>query len=279
MKRRFHLPMTPARPVFFISDHTGITAEIIGKSLLSQFPGEAFAPVSLPFVDSLEKVNLAAQQVRDAWRVSNIKPMVFSTLTDPGARAALDACGALVMDIYGHFLGLMIGEIGYLPQPLRGQFHGMADPNSYRSRIDAVNFALAADDGLGPEKYDRADVILVGVSRSGKTPTSLYLAMQYSLCVANYPLTPENFEQPGLPKSLQAYRGKLRGLTLAPERLAQIRSERRPNSSYAALETCRQEVRQAELLMQSEGIPVVDSSHRSVEEIAALIKHSLKNLG
>jgi regulator of PEP synthase PpsR (kinase-PPPase family) len=134
-----------------------------------------------------------------------------------------------------------------------------------------VNFALAADDGLGLEKYERADLILVGVSRSGKTPTSLYMAMQYGLCVANYPLTPENFEQPGLPKILQPYRAKLRGLTLSPERLAQIRSERRPNSKYAAMETCKQELKQAEL----EGIPVVDSSHRSVEEISALIKHSL----
>jgi hypothetical protein len=267
--------MTPARSVFFISDHTGITAEIIGKSLLSQFPDEAFASVSLPFVDTLEKANFAAQQVREAWRQSSLRPFVFSTLTDPGARAALDACGALVMDIYGHFLGMMVGEIGYPPEPLRGRFHGMADPNSYRSRIDAVNFALAADDGLGLEKYDRADVILVGVSRSGKTPTSLYMAMQYGLCVANYPLTPENFEQAGLPKSLEPHRAKLRGLTLAPERLAQIRAERRRNSPYAALETCRDELRQAEALMRAEGIPVVDSTHRSVEEIAALIKHSL----
>lgn len=267
--------MTPARPVYFISDHTGITAEIIGKSLLSQFPDEAFASVSLPFVDSLEKVNFAAQQIRDSWRDSSLKPLVFSTLTDPRARAALDACGALVMDIYGHFLGMMVGEIGYPPEPLRGRFHGMADPGSYRSRIDAVNFSLAADDGLGVEKYDRADVILVGVSRSGKTPTSLYMAMQYGLCVANYPLTPENFEHPGLPASLRPHRAKLRGLTLAPERLAQIRAERRANSPYASLATCREEVRLAERLMREENIPVVDSSHRSVEEIAALIKQSL----
>jgi len=272
--------MTPARPVYFISDHTGITAEIIGKSLLSQFPDEAFATVSLPFVDSLEKVNLAAQQVSAALKLSNVKPFVFSTLTDPAARAALDACGGLVMDIYGHFLNMMVGEIGYPPEPLRGRFHGMSDDNSYRTRIDAVNFALAADDGLGPERYQHADLILVGVSRSGKTPTSLYMAMQYGLCVANYPLTPENFDGSAgsplvLPKSLQPYRSKLRGLTLAPERLAQIRSERRPNSQYAALETCKQELKQAEMLMRSERIPIVDSSHRSVEEISALIKHSL----
>ncbi len=267
--------MTPARPVFFVSDHTGITAEIIGKSLLSQFPDEAFAPTSLPFVDSLEKANIAAQQIQEAWKNTSLKPFVYSTLTDPGARAALGACGALVMDIYGHFLGMMVGEIGYPPEPLRGRFHGMGDQSDYSTRINAVNFALAADDGLSIEKYDRADVILVGVSRSGKTPTSLYMAMQYGLRVANYPLTPENFEQSGLPRSLLPYLTKLRGLTLAPERLEQIRSERRPNSVYSSLETCRTELNLAERMMSEAGIPIVDSSARSVEEIASLIKQSL----
>lgn len=231
---------------------------------------------SLPFVDSMEKVNSAAQQICKAWKDTSLKPFVFSTMTDPRARAALDSCGALIMDIYGHFLGMMIGEIGYPPQPLRGRFHGMNDQNNtYSSRIDAVNFALAADDGLSTGTYDHADLILVGVSRSGKTPTSLYMAMQYGLKVANYPLTPENFEQPGLPRSLLPYRDKLRGLTLAPERLVSIRSERRPNSHYASLDNCRHELQLAEAMMRAEGIPVIDSSHRSVEEIAALIKHSL----
>jgi len=271
--------MTPARPVFFVSDHTGITAEIIGKSLLSQFPDEAFAPVSLPFIDNMEKANIAAQQIREAWKNTSLKPLVYSTLTDPGARAALGACGALVMDIYGHFLGMMVGEIGYPPEPLRGRFHGMGDQSDYYTRINAVNFALAADDGLSIEKYDRADVILVGVSRSGKTPTSLYMAMQYGLRVANYPLTPENFEQPGLPNSLLPYLAKLRGLTLTPERLEQIRSERRPNSPYSSLETCRTELNLAEKMMNNAGILTVDSSARSVEEIASLIKQSLPAKG
>lgn len=267
--------MTPARPVFFVSDHTGITAEIIGKSLLSQFPDEAFAQASLPFVDSVEKADIAAQQVREAWKNTGIRPLVYSTLTDPAARAALAACGALVMDIYGQFLGMMAAEIGYPPEPLRGRFHGMGDNSDYHMRINAVNFALAADDGLSVEKYDRADVILVGVSRSGKTPTSLYLAMQFGLNVANYPLTPENFEQPGLPQSLLPYQDKLRGLTLVPERLAQIRAERLPNSVYSSLETCRRELDMAEKMMGDAGIPIVDSTARSVEEIATLIKQSL----
>lgn len=267
--------MSPARPVFFISDHTGITAEIIGKSLLSQFPGQTFHMVNLPFIDSLEKTRAAAMQIQAAGLETGIRPLVFSTLTDPDARAVFKDCKALVMDIYGHFLGMMVEELGMAPQPKRGRAHGMKDFGTYHSRIDAVNFTLDADDGLSLGKYAIADLILVGVSRSGKTPTSLYMAMQYGLRVANYPLTPEDFEQPGLPRTLEAHLHKLWGLTLAPERLAQIREERRPNSPYAALATCRSELLEAEKRMRAAGIPIIDSTHRSVEEIAAQIKQSL----
>lgn len=267
--------MSPTRPVFIISDHTGITAEIIGKSLLSQFPGEAFATESVPFVDTLDKAEDAARRIRDAWKVSSLKPLVFSTMTDPAARAILDASGAVVMDVYGHFLGLMIGELGRPAVPVKGQSHSASDTDAYHGRIDAVNFSLAADDGLSTQKYQLADLILVGVSRCGKTPTSLYMAMQYGLKVANYPLTPENFEQLGLPEVLKPYLGKLRGLTLKPERLAEIRSERRPNSRYAALDTCKQELEAAWQMLSNAGIPILDSSTRSIEEIAALLRQSL----
>ncbi|MEW5769879.1 MAG: pyruvate, water dikinase regulatory protein [Pseudomonadota bacterium] len=267
--------MTPARPVFFISDHTGITAEVIGKSLLSQFPGQHFHLINIPFIDSLEKTEAAVRQIEAAWQQGGVRPIVFSTLTDPAARAIFQDCKALVMDIYGQFLGMMVGELGIQPLPKRGRAHGMKDFGTYHSRIDAVNFTLDADDGLSMGKYAAADLILVGVSRSGKTPTSLYMAMQYGLRVANYPLTPEDFEQPGLPARLVPHLDKLWGLTLTPERLAQIRAERRPNSPYAAIETCRAELREAETRMRAAGIPVVDSTHRSVEEIAALIKQSL----
>jgi [pyruvate, water dikinase]-phosphate phosphotransferase / [pyruvate, water dikinase] kinase len=267
--------MSPARPVFFISDHTGITAEIIGKSLLSQFPGQTFHMVNLPFIDSLEKTQAAARQIQAAGLETGIRPLVFSTLTDPDARGVFKDCKALVMDIYGHFLGMMVEELKITPQPKRGRAHGMKDFGTYHSRIDAVNFTLDADDGLSMAKYAGADLILVGVSRSGKTPTSLYMAMQYGLRVANYPLTPEDFEQPGLPRALQAHIPKLWGLTLTPERLAQIREERRPNSPYSALATCKSELLEAEKRMRAAGIPIIDSTHRSVEEIAAQIKQSL----
>jgi hypothetical protein len=267
--------MSPARPVFIVSDHTGITAEIIGKSLLSQFPGEAFAIESVPFVDSLDKVKDVTARIVAAWKSASLKPLVFSTMTDVESRATLEATGAVIMDVYGQFLGMMIGELGRSAVPVKGQSHSASDAGAYHDRIDAVNFSLSADDGLSPQKYALADLILVGVSRSGKTPTSLYMAMQYGLKVANYPLTPENFEQTGLPNSLQPFMGKLRGLTLKPERLAQIRSERRPNSQYASLGNCREEVVAAEKMMVEAGIPILDSSSRSIEEIAALLRQSL----
>lgn len=268
--------MTAARPVFFVSDHTGITAEIIGKSLLSQYPGEAFACSSLPFVDDEEKAREAVARIREAGQISGLRPLVFSTLTDAGLRALFDASGALFMDVYAHFAGMLSAELGRQPVALRGRLHGMNDTAAYRARIDALNYTLSADDGLNVDKYARADLILVGVSRCGKTPTALYMAMQYGLHVANYPLTPENFERPGLPAALVPHRARLRGLTLSAARLAQIRAERRPGSRYASLKTCREELRAAEALMRAEGIACIDATHRSVEEIAALLKLSIQ---
>ena len=267
--------MPPHRQVFLISDHTGITAEVLGKSLLSQFPGHGFHLVPLPFVDTLEKCRTAAGRINRAWQESGLRPLVFSTLTDPEARAVIMDSPALVMDIFGDFLGLMAAELASQPEPMRGRAHGMKDIGAYHARMDAVNFTLDADDGMAAQKYAMADLILVGVSRSGKTPTALYMAMQYGLRVANYPLTPEDLQEPGLPKLLLPHLGKLRGLTLAPERLTQVREERRPGSAYAALETCRSELAAAEARMRGAGVAVVDSTHRSVEEIAALIKQTL----
>ncbi len=267
--------MTPSRPVFFLSDHTGLTAEVLGKSLLSQFSGQHFQMHNLPFIDSLDKMQAAVHQIHASARETGLHPLVVATLTEPAARDLLQGCDALVMDIYGYFLGMLEQELKVPPKPKRGRAHGMQDYDTYHARMDAVNFTLDADDGLSPGKFAAADLILVGVSRSGKTPTSLYMAMQYGLRVANYPLTPDDFERPGLPPVLRPYLSKLWGLTLAPERLAQIREERRPGSLYATLETCRLELHEAAVRLHEAGVPVVDSSHRSVEEIAALIKQSL----
>lgn len=265
--------MPAAREVFFVSDHTGVSAEIIGRGLLSQFPGETFAAVTLPFLDSADKVRAACARIRAA-SATGLRPLVFATLTDAAARAALADSGACVLDVYARFLGQLEAELGRHAEPRLGQTHGMRDAHAYHARIDAVNFALAADDGLGIDRYARAELILVGVSRSGKTPVSLYLAMQHGLFVANDPLTVEDLGGARLPQRLTAHRAKLRALTLAPERLAAIRAQRRPGSAYASADTCRRELAAAEAMFQAEAIPVIDTTARSVEEIAALLRRT-----
>lgn len=253
--------------VFFVSDHTGVTAEAIGTSLLSQFKGVEYKTLTVPFVDTHEKVSDLASRVK-----ASMPAIIISSLTDPAIRTALKNFGVPVYDVFDAFSESLGNFLGIQPTIASGHTHGMS--RGYHDRIDAVNFTLALDDGLKPERLGEADLILVGVSRAGKTPVSLYLALQYGKKAANYPLTPEDLDSPSLPKVLLEHRDKLRGLTLAPERLAQIRNERLPGSRYASLENCRYEIQAAEKLMQADRVPVIDSTRRSVEEIAALIVHA-----
>lgn len=253
--------------VFFISDHTGVTAEAIGHSLLSQFQALDYQALTVPFIDTPAKAEALAARVRAA-----MPAMLISTLTDPATRAKLHACEAPMFDVFEAFSEPLAATLGMAPTASPGQTHGMS--NSYHGRIDAVNFALAVDDGLNPDRLGEADLILVGVSRAGKTPVSLYLALQYGKKAANYPLTPDDLGAHTLPPVLLAQRAKLRGLTLSAERLSQIRNERLPGSRYASLENCRGEIQAAESMLAASGVPVIDSTHRSVEEIAALIVHA-----
>jgi [pyruvate, water dikinase]-phosphate phosphotransferase / [pyruvate, water dikinase] kinase len=257
------------RTVFLVSDRTGITVEALSRSLLSQFDHIPFDQVTLPFIDTLDKARQAAQRIRQTAR-DGVRPLVFSSLTDPEARAALADSGAFFLDLFDTFIEALERELGARASGEAGKSHGMGA--NYGSRMEALNFALAHDDGVG-SRLDRADVILVGVSRSGKTPACLYLALHYGLRAANYPLTEEDLARPGLPPLVAPYRERLFGLTLSPERLALIRQERRPGSRYAELATCQGEVRQAESLFRAHRIPFLDTGAMSVEEIASSIAH------
>lgn len=257
--------------VFFVSDHTGVTAEVVGKSLLSQFSGQTCKTLTVPFIDTPEKARELAARVHAA------KPaMIISTLTNDDVRAALKECGAPVFDVFDAFSAPIAAVIGTPPVASHGQTHGMN--NRYDLRMEAVNFALALDDGLHPEKLAEAELILVGVSRAGKTPVALYLAMQHSMKAANYPLTPDDLAATNLaaldiPAPLKPHLAKLRGLTLSPERLASIRQARYPNSRYASIEQCREELASVAELFRRHAIPVIDSTRMSVEEIAARLRH------
>ncbi|MBS0510503.1 MAG: kinase/pyrophosphorylase [Proteobacteria bacterium] len=265
------------RTVFFISDGTGITAETLGHSLLAQFPETRFRQVRAPFIDDIDKAIDCATQIREAAQEDGARPLVFSTLVNPDTVAALRKADALFMDLFERFIEPLETELGQRSTHAVGRFHGVAESNDYKRRIEAINFALAHDDGVSSDgELEEADVILVGVSRSGKTPTSLYLAMQFGVKAANYPLIPEDFERNKLPGELHKYRVKLFGLTIAPERLSQIRQERRPNSRYASLDNCRYEIEAAQRLMRRENIRSLDSTTKSIEEISATILQTVR---
>ena len=262
------------RTAFFISDQTGVTAETLGHSLLTQFDGRRFRQVTLPFIDTEDKAAEAVKRINAAAEDDPHRPIVFSTLVQPQLRAIVREGNGLHLDIFDVFLEPLEVELGQIPMHEPGRAHGMSDINAYMKRIEATNFALANDDGGTSRNYDMADVILLGVSRSGKTPTCLYLALQYGVYAANFPLTEEEFEKGALPEFLMRQKRKLFGLTIAPTRLRQIRRERRAMGRYATAQQVRFELREAEKLYKKNGIPFVDTTEFSIEEIASTILDS-----
>lgn len=260
------------RTVFIISDHTGITAQTLARTLLSQFDGLAFEPVLLPFTDSESKVRTAREHIDTARARDGSRPIVLSTLTDSRLRALLGQSDALVLDLFEAFIGALEREFARASTPVVGKTHGLADRETGRRRMQAVKFALSCDDGVNEKAYADADVILLGVSRTGKTPASLYLAMHWGLKAANYPLTEDDLQRGELPAVLVPYRDRLVGLVTDPLALQRMRDERRPDSSYSALSQCQHEVRASAELFRAAGIPVVETTHRSVEEVASKIR-------
>ena len=261
----------PNRTVFFVSDSTGITAETFGNSILNQF---TLRPrhVRRPFIDTADKAHQVVREINHVAESEGKRPIVFATLID---REVLDIVKTqsrgLVLDMFNTFIEPLEAELGITSNHRVGRFSDVAKSQEYTDRMEAINYTLAHDDGQSARNLASADVILVGVSRSGKTPTSLYLAMQHGIKAANYPLIPEDFERWRLPEVLYRYKDKLFGLTITPERLHEVRSERRPGSKYASLPSCRTEVAQAESMMRREGIAMLSTTTKSIEEIAATI--------
>jgi len=265
------------RTVFFLSDRTGITAEMLGNSLLTQFEDFDFLRVTIPFVDTPERVAEAIRQVNETAQREGRRPLVISSVVDEAMSETIrrDA-EALTLDLFQVFIQPLEAELGAKSSHAAGRSHGIANSHEYFARMEAINFTQAHDDGATTRDLEKAQVILVGVSRCGKTPTSLYLALQFGIRAANFPLTPDDFTDRRLPGSVVPHRAKLFGLTIQPERLREIREERRPGSKYAALDNCRFEVREAEALMTREGIPMLDTTTKSIEEIATTILHRAK---
>ena len=266
----------PNRTVFFISDGTGITAETFGNAILAQFEMKP-RHVRLPFIDTVDKAHQTVRQINHTAEVEGKKPIVFTTLVNMEVLAVIKAgCQGMLLDMFGTFVQPLEAELGLKSNHRIGRFSDVSKSQAYHDRIEAINYSLSHDDGQSNRDLGAADVILVGVSRSGKTPTSLYLAMQHGLKAANYPLIPEDFERRELPPALVAHRSKLFGLTIQPERLSEIRNERRPQSRYAALDNCRMEVSEAEAMMRRSGIRWLSTTTKSIEEIATTILQEIK---
>lgn len=266
----------PKRVAYFISDRTGITAEMLGHSLLTQFESVRFQEVTLPFVDTAEKAHEIVQRINETAIAEGVRPLVISTLVNTEIAQIVGSANALFLDCFEIFISPLEKELGVVASHAIGRSHSVHDLVNYYHRIDAVNYALGHDDGVATRDLSDADIILVGVSRSGKTPTCLYMAMQFGIRAANYPLVPEDFTTMELPGQVRALKSRLRGLTIKADRLHQIRSERRPNSRYASLANCEYEIKQAEALMRQMAIPYLDATSKSVEELATTILHEAK---
>jgi len=269
--------MNNKRTAYLISDSTGITASALGK-LLEHFPLTEFTHVPLPFTDTLERINLAKESIDKTTEEDGVRPIVIMSLGDLTLRQSLKECDAYFIDLFSSFIDPLGIELDQDPLTGAGIAHSITR-GSYHDRMEAINFTLNHDDGITNNGLDEADVILIGVSRCGKTPTSIYLAMQFGKKAANYPLIPEDFERGDLPAVLHKHIDKIFGLTIKPQRLHSVRSERRPDSHYASLRNCEQEIKTAEELMRRLNIPWADSTSRSIEELSAIIMQHIKRAG
>jgi hypothetical protein len=259
-----------SRQVYFISNGTAITAETLGMSLLAQFPDHPFQSHTVPFVDTLEKAHAFADEINRGFETSGQLPIVICTMGDEDLIKIIKQCKALVIDPFGDILPRLEKALAAQHhQP--GESHRTANPSLYESRIDAIDYAMLHDDGGKTQNYDEADIILVGVSRSGKTPSCLYLALQFGIKAANYPITEEDMDTDRLPKPIAPFKERLYGLTTDLQRLVNIREERRPNSRYASINQCRFELRAVEEMYARHSIAYINTSRMSVEEISARI--------
>ncbi len=265
------------RLVFFVSDRTGITTETIGHTLITQFPGIKFIQRTFPFVNTPEKAKSTVGRINGAGKRHGTRPIIFNTILDDELKTAISSAKGLHLDFFDMFLVPLEDELDCHSSHKSGLSHGIADEEQYMDRIEALNFSLTNDDGASTSKYPNADVILVGPSRSGKTPSCLYLALSHGVNAANYPLTDADLEADRLPQSLRRYRKKLLGLTISANRLHNIREKRRPGSPYASLKQCQRETEIVEEIYQNEGIPIIDTSHMSIEEIATTIMQHVRS--
>ncbi|MFK8068549.1 MAG: pyruvate, water dikinase regulatory protein [Gammaproteobacteria bacterium] len=259
------------RTVFFVSDRTGKTSESIAQSLLSQFDGFEYEYKYFSFVNTLTKAKFVADCIKLNKSIHDQGPLVFSTLVSEESQKLIAETEACVISLFDTFIKPLEKALKVNSSNSMGKTHEEYDNDDYKKHIDAIEFTIKNDDGVNTKHFSEADVILVGVSRCAKTPTSLFLAMNFSIKTANYPLTSDDLWADQLPDSLLPHTDKIVGLTIKPDQLSAIREQRRPKSDYASLKTCKEEVKRAENIMNNSNLFIIDSTATSIEEIAVNI--------
>ena len=265
------------RTAFFVSESTGITAETLGHSLLSQFDTMDFEQIYMPYINTVLRAKALTVRMQEAADRDGDRPLVFGTMLNTEIRDVLKGGNCFYIELFEGFVEPLSEELGVAPSRQSGRSHAITKPSYYTKRIEAINFAMNNDDGVRPGNFPQADVVVTGVSRSGKTPTCLYLAMHYGLRSANYPITEEDFEVGDLPKEVWAVKDKLFALTIDPQRLQMIREERLAGSEYASLKRCQADIRLAQGMFKRLGVPVMNTTHQSIEEISTRILRALKS--
>ncbi|GAB3449364.1 pyruvate, water dikinase regulatory protein [Phycicoccus ginsengisoli] len=265
----------PATPVFFVAGGTGISAETLGNLMLQQFPSVRFVRRKFPFITTVQQARAVVAEL-DAAVTESVSPLVFSTVSDEDVRMALQQTKAAFIDLFGSHLDTIERVLHVNAAHGVAALHGLGDQRRYDARMKAIEYAMEHDDGASLRHLEAADLILIAPSRCGKTPTSMYLALQHGIKVANYPLVDEDFETGGLPRPVRGLADRCFGLLSTPARLSQVRGERRPGSTYATLAQCSYELRRAEALYRAHRIPSINSASMSVEEMAAVIMQSSK---
>ena len=274
---RINQPSEPLPvPIFFLSDSTGITAETMGNALLIQFPNLRFERRLIPFISTVEEARRVVA-ILDAAAAGPVTPLAFSTTAVEEVRQELLRTQCPLIDFFDLHMERVESILGAKGVRVAARLHGMGDVQRYNARMAAVEYAIEHDDGQSMRALDKADVILVAPSRCGKTPTTMYLALQHGIFVANYPLVEEDFSSAELPRPVRGLRDRCFGMTTTPARLSQVRHERRANSRYASLEQCTYELRQAEAMYRNHRLPVINSSTKSVEEMSTVILQTMNH--
>lgn len=260
--------MWSSKDVYYVSGSTALLAEDVGKALLCQFQEISFNEEKIPFIKTRAAAEKAMKHILE--QSGGVRPLVFCTIMDAGIKKILDSPEVEFFDVFGNVLDRLENCLETKALRVPGYSRNI-DDITLAKRVEAIHFSIEHDDGTRSREYDEAEVILLGVSRSGKTPVSVYLATHMGIKSANFPLTSEHLDSYELPPEIVRNRKKVVGLMTSPGLLHKIREQRYSGSTYAKLSTCATELNQAKEIYLRYGIQSLETDGKSIEETSVQV--------